>query len=889
MQKALKKAHNNFTMTDLTKGLTQKEAEELIKKYNHNEIKEVKHTTTFQIFLRQIKSNMVVYLLIFAMIISFFVQENITGYTLIAIIFLIILIGFFQEYKAEKAIQALKNIIVPISIVIRDGKEKEIPTRELVPGDILILRTGEKIPADCVIVEEKELRVNESILTGESAEISKKAAKNIETCTNDNKLFMGTFVVNGRCVAQVTHTGMNTEFGKIARLIAITEKELPLQKKVNKIVKYTVSIGLFVSVLTAIIMLIKTSPLTYENGIDILIVAIALSVSAFPEGFPVVLMTTLASGAYQMAKKNAIVSRMSIIETLGETTVICSDKTGTITKGEMTIKKIFIDNKIIDVSGSGYNAEGSFTYEKRNFDILKNAAGKYLLKAALFCNDSKIKRIGDDKNYQVSGNSTEAALSIIAAKANLFKEDANFKRLEEIPFNSSRKMMSVICEENKRYFVYSKGAPEIILKQCTHIKTSKGTIKLTQKEKERIFKINYELTANAYRTLAIAYKQIKSPAKDGFEKGLVFLGLAGMEDAPREEVAESIALCKSAGIKVKMITGDHEETAKAIARQIGLSGIVINGPEMDNMTDDELARNIDNIAIFARVRPEHKIRIVRILKSKGEVVAMTGDGVNDAPALKEAQVGIAMGKKGTDVTRDVADLVLKDDHFSTIVDAIKEGRTIFNNIKKFATYQLSCNLSELFLIFTAILIGLPLPLVALQILFMNMITDDSSAITLGFNPASLDAMKIPPRKKSFILNKDLLITLAIIGVFIGSVVLGVFYTVLNVFHQPIEIARTTALITLVIMEIINAFNFRSLRTPFYKLPIMANKYLFYAGIFSLFATAVVIYTPLNRIFQTAPVHIFYWIGSFIISISVLLLFDAIKLLNQKYKFFDYEG
>jgi len=877
-------------METTLKGLTEREAEELLKKYNHNEIKEVKHTTILQILLRQIKNNMVAYLMIFAIIISFTVNEKITGYALIVTLFLIIIIGFFQEYKAEKAIQALKNIIVPVSIVIRDGKEIEIPTRNLVPGDILILRTGEKIPADCVIVEAKELRVNESVLTGESAEIPKKAAKNIENPENENKIFMGTFVVNGRCIAQVIHTGMNTEFGKIARLISTTEKELPLQNKINKIVKYLIWLGLIFSALTAIIMIIRAMPLSYEDLVDIMIVAIAFSVSSFPEGFPVVLMTTLASGAYQMAKKNAIVNRMSIIETLGETTVICSDKTGTITKGEMAIKKIFVDNKLIDVSGSGYNAEGVFSYEKRNFDIMKNPVGSSLLRASLLCNDSKIKRIGDDKNYQVVGSSTEAALSIMSAKADFFKDDILFRRIEEIPFNSNRKMMSVICEENKKYFVYSKGAFEVIIKKCSHIKTSKGIIKLTKKEKEKLFKINHELTTNAYRTLAIAYKQVKSPTKDSFEKELVFLGLVGMEDAPRDEVAESIALCKSAGIKVKMITGDHEETAKAIARQIGLSGNVITGQEMDNMTDDELAKNIDNIAVFARVRPEHKLRIVTILKNKGEVVAMTGDGVNDAPALKEAQVGIAMGRKGTDVTRDVADLVLRDDHFSTIVDAIKEGRTIFTNLRKFTTYQISCNIAEIILIFVAILIGMPLPLVALQILFMNIITDDISAITLGFNPASLDAMKVPPRKKSFIINKDLTITLLIMGVIMGNLTLATFYYVLNVLHQPLEVARTAALLALIFFELTNAFNFRSLRAPFYKLPFLSNKLLFYASVISIIATIFIVYNPLmNTVFSTVPIGIEYWLGTFLLSISVVVIFDIIKVLNRRYKFFDYEG
>ncbi|MCK5450039.1 cation-transporting P-type ATPase [Candidatus Pacearchaeota archaeon] len=858
------------------KGLTEKEAKEKLGEYGLNELKEILHVSPLRILLRQIKNNFVIYLLSVAAIISFFVGKSVTAYTILVVIVVVIGIGFFQEYKAEKAISALKRMIMPISIVIRDGKEIEVPSKEIVPGDIIILRTGEKIPADCLILEAKELRVNEAVLTGESQEVKKIETKNEKDYKKENQIFMGTLIVNGRCVAKVLHTGMNSEFGKIAGMISTAEKELPLQEKINSITKYMVFVVLTVSILTGFVMLVRGAPISYELFVDVLIVVIALSVSAFPEGLPVVLMTTLASGAYNMAKKNAIVNRMSIIETLGETTVICSDKTGTITTSEMTARKIFCDNKIFEISGTGYEATGDFSYNGEKINIQKNNSLNLLLKAGILCNDSKIKRTGTGNEYSLRGTSTEGALLIASAKAGIFVEDLKIIRKRETPFNSERKIMSVEVKEKNGTYIYVKGALEVLLENCKFIQREDRIFTLREKDKKLIIKNGQELTSKSLRTLAIAYKK-SSSNKNSFEEELIFLGLVGMEDPPREEVKEAIKLCYDAGIKVKMITGDNKETAIAIAKQINLKkGEVIEGKEIDNFSDEDLVRVVRGAVIFARVRPEHKLRIVKALKQNGEIVTMTGDGVNDAPALKEAHIGVAMGIGGTDVTREVADLTLKDNNFATMVSAIREGRTIFNNIQKFATYQLSCNYAELFVIFFGILLGLPLPLLALQILFMNLITDNLPAITLGFNQSSQDVMKTKPRKKSQILNKNLITLILLTGTIIGLIVLGVFYFSLTVLKQELITARTTALVTLIFFEIANAFNFRSFRKQVLNRSLFINKSLVYASAISILATLLIIYTPLNKVFETAPISLFNFLLAFVASLSIIFIFDILK-------------
>lgn len=873
-------------------GLTKKEAEKRLEQYGLNEPKDVYKVTPFKILMRQIKRNFIIYLLFAAMFISFFVGKSVTAYTILAVIAMVIVVGFVQEYRSEKAISSLKSMLVPVSIVVRDGKEQEVQSSHLVPGDILILRNGEKIPADCILLEEKELRVNESVLTGESRDIKKRAG-NEKKYSDENLVFMGTYVVSGRAVAKVIHTGMNTKFGKIAGLISTTEKELPLQRKVNHIAKYMATLSIIISVLTGIIMLFSVEEITKEVIINILIIVIALSVSAFPEGFPLVLITALSSGTYRMARLNAIVNRMSIIETLGETTVICSDKTGTITKGEMTVKKIFFGNDFYDVSGAGYEANGEFTCKNKKIDIRKEPFYNILFNNAVLCNDAIIERTGKENEFKVSGSPTESALLVLAAKAGLYKEDIVYKRVQEIPFNSDRKMMSVMCKINGEDIVYSKGAAEYLIRHCRYIQKKNRIVKLTEEDRIAVFAANESLAKESFRTLAFAYKKAISFSKDPLEEDLIFIGLVGMEDPPRDEVKESIRQCMSAGIKVKMITGDNKETALSIAKQIGLKGKVLLGQELDTMTDDELPKIISSISIFARVKPEHKLRIIKALKSNGEIVTMTGDGVNDAPALKGAHIGVAMGKNGTDVSRSVADLTLKDDHFSTIVLAISEGRTIFKNIRKFVTYQLSCNFAELSILFFGVilspLLGWQVPLLlALQILFMNLITDDLPAITLAVNHSSKDAMSDKPRKNSEILDKKLIGLLIFNGTLMMSFTLLSYFFSFNILSKSIEYSRTVALMTLIFLEIASAFSFRSFRKGVLNRGLLVNPYLFYASAISLIATFVIIYSPLNKLFETVPIAMDGFMIGISLSLLLVTIFDLLKYINNKKKFFDFE-
>jgi P-type Ca2+ transporter type 2C len=647
------------------------------------------------------------------------------------------------------------------------------------------------------------------------------------------------------------------------------------------------------AILTGLIIL-SNQEFTQALFIDVLILVIAISVSAFPEGFPVVLITTLSVGAYKMAKKNAIVNRMSIIETLGETTVICSDKTGTITKGEMTAKKIYCQGNLYDISGIGFESGGDFSLSNKKIKISDDKNLKLLMQTAALCNDAIIKKVEDDNCYHINGMPTEAALLIMAAKANIFREDFSGERTEEITFSSERKMMSVLFKDKKNYSVFSKGALEILLKKCSRIQKKAGIRKIVKNDIEKIMTEYEKMTSAAFRTIALAYKNTKITRKDDLEKDLIFLGLIGIEDPPRTEVKNSIAVCKKAGIDVKMITGDNKKTAISVAEQISLKkGKVIEGEEMDKLTDDELARIVKDISVFARVRPEHKIRIVRALKEKGEIVTMTGDGVNDSPALKEAHIGVAMGKAGTDVSRSVADLILKDDNFSTIVDAISEGRAIFNNIQKFTSYQLSCNYAELAIIFIGVLLapvlGWPVPiLLALHILFMNLITDNLPAITLGFNNGSPDIMEKPPRKNATILNKNTIIPLIISSFIMTVFALMAFYIAYNLLELSIEQSRTLALLVLILLEIVGAFSFRSFRKVVIGRSLFVNKYLVYASAASLLATIAIIYTPLSAPFETAPLSLAAWSGAAAAALLAVLIVDIIKKINNKKKYLIFE-
>lgn len=874
-------------MPSLTQGLNTQEATKKLKDYGFNEIIDSTKSGPIKILFRQVQKNSVVYMLLASAIISFLVGKNVTAYTVLAVIVAVISIGFVQEYKAEEAINSLKKMIMPVSIVFRDGKKKEVPARELVPGDIVLLGNGEKIPADCVILEEHELRVNESTLTGESKEISKDALLSGDAA-DINKVYMGTYIVNGRAVAQVSHTGMNTKFGKIAHLISTAEKELPLQEKINKITKYMVIVAIVAASITGLLMLYRAGNLSEEVLITVLIAVVAMSVSSFPEGFPVVLATTLAVGAKRMSAKNAIVNRMSIIETLGEATIICSDKTGTITRGEMTVKFIFTGEALYQVEGTGYIAHGNVIKDKNPIDTANEPVLQKLITTSLLCTDAEIERTGTDQEYKAIGTPTEAALLILGAKTNTFKENLSESRVEERPFNSERKMMSILASDGSEYTVCAKGAPEILLEKCSKYLKNGVETDLTPAVLKTFKDLQTEMAANAYRTLAIAYKKLNSADKNYTEEDLVLLGVVSMEDPPREEVKEALLTAARAGIKVRMITGDNKETALAIAKQIGLGSTVLEGKDLDQLSDTELQLALKNTHVFARVKPEHKIRIVKALKDSDEIVAMTGDGVNDAPALKEAHIGIAMGKNGTDVSRSVADLTLKDDNFATIIDAIAEGRTVFNNIRKFVTYQLSCNFAEISILFIGVIVApfldWSIPLItSIQILFMNLVTDNLPSITLGLNPTSKDIMEDQPHRNAQILNKTLIKLLIVTGMVMCVLTLSSFYVSHNVLGHSKEVAQTLALASLIIIEIGTAFSFRSFRKMAIGRSLFVNQALAIASFVSIMATLLIVYTPLSTTFETVYLKPEYWLIPICLTIVAVAIHDIIKNFNLKNK------
>ncbi len=868
-------------------GLTKKEAENNLSKYGVNEIKDVSKKSPFKILLRQIKNNFIFYLLFLAMIVSFFVGKTTTAYVIFFVIIITIGTGFFQEYRAEKAVQALKNMIMPISIVIRDGKEQEIPSREIVPGDVLVLRSGEKIPADCLIIEESELIVNESSLTGESKEIRKIVTK-LTNYKEENMVFMGTFVLKGRCIAKVLHTGMNARFGKISEMISSAEKELPLQEKLNKISKYMAFVAIFFSVITGLFMILS-NPAGEGIYVEALILMIALSVSAFPEGLPVVLITCLSYGAHKMAKNNAIVNRLSVIESLGETTVICTDKTGTITRGEMTVNKVYSGGYMFEVSGAGYNAEGFISLNSKKIILEKYKTLNLLLQSAVICNDASIQRTGEDMQFKTIGSPTESAMLVLASKAELYKDDIEFSRIVEIPFDSSTKIMATLNKMNGEKVVFAKGAPEFLLKKCKFIQKDNGVFRLTERERKDILEINKRMSSSALRTIAFAYKYSKTDRKSSLIEDLIFTGFTGIRDPPRAEVKEAIRVCHGAGIKVKMITGDNMETAIAIANEVGLHGESMTGEDLDNLSDEELSDIVSGTVIFARVRPDHKLRIVKALKSIGEIVTMTGDGVNDAPALKEAHIGVAMGLYGTDVSRSVSDLTLKDDNFATIVSAIREGRGIFNNIRKFTGYILSCNYAELSILFMGVLLspifGWQIPLIlAIQILFMNLVTDDLPAITLSMTPYSQDIMNEKPRIKEPIINKKIFLVSLLSGLLMMLVSLLVFYVEFNILGASIDKARTVALLTLILLEIANAYNFLSYKREVFFGTLFANKYLTLASAISIIATFIIIYTPANIIFGTVPIGSVEWLVGLGASFFIIIVSNIVKKINNQGKY-----
>lgn len=847
-------------------GLSSQEAKNRLKEYGPNILKEEKRKSPILLFLEQFISP-VVWILIGAMVLSYLFHETTDTIVIGAIVVLNALLGFVQEYKAEGAIEALKKLIALKTIVIRDGKEREISAEELVPGDVILLQTGDKAPADAQLLESANLQTQEAALTGESTPVRKDLVVYTEKtpiAERKSLLYAGTIIVSGHAKAVVVQTGMKTEMGKIAKLIQEAKPEPTLLQK--ELGTLSIFLGGLVVAIAGIVFL-----LGYIQGretTEMIMASIALAVAAIPEGLPAVVTIALSVGVVRMARTNALIRKLPSVETLGACSVICSDKTGTLTHNEMTVVRLYANRQEIGVSGAGYEPTGMFTKNPENC--------KQLLVCGVLNNDSNLVK---NETWQSIGDPTETALLVAAKKAGIdpLKLRTEYPRTGEIEFTSERKRMTTIHKVGAKKIAYVKGAPEIILARCTKILIDNRVYKLTREEKNRIFEKNEEFAEKALRVLGFAYKEITNEKKaEEVESELTFLGLQAMIDPPRKEVRDAIALCESAGIKVVMITGDHLKTAQAIAKDLAIPGRAITGPEIETIPD--FAKEVEEIGVYARVDPEHKMKIVEALKKNRHVVAMTGDGVNDAPALKKADIGIAMGISGTEVAKEASTMILADDNFTSIVNAVREGRVIFDNIKKFVVYLLSCNLGEVLTVFMAMLIKMPLPLTALQILWMNLVTDGLPALALGVEPPEPGVMKRQPRNiKEKIVSPGRALNMTLVGGFMTLVTLFVFD-----YYQPeidLAYAQTVAFSTLIFAQIMNSIAQRSEHDSIFKLG-FTNRWIWGAILSTVILQLILLYTPLSTVFGAVPLDSFDLLIVFGAGISVLVFAELLKVVRR---------
>ncbi|MEM2027547.1 MAG: calcium-translocating P-type ATPase, PMCA-type [Candidatus Bathyarchaeia archaeon] len=882
-------------------GLSAEEARKRLLEYGPNKLISKGGVNPIKIFLNQFK-DIFVLMLIAAVIISVAMafakpeppttEDYADALTIGAIVILNAVVGFVQEYRSEKAIEAMRRLTAPKATVIRDGHSVIIPAEEVVPGDILVLETGDRVAADARLIEVVELKTNEAVLTGESTPVEKHVGilpENTPVSDRRNMVFMATHVIYGRGKAVVTSTGMRTEFGKIAELVQeMEEEETPLKAKLERFAK---KLGVIVIVICVIVFALELIDIYVygaakaESLMDAFFTAVALAVSAVPEGLPAVVTVTLALGARELAKRNAIIRRLSSAETLGSVTVICSDKTGTLTKGEMTVRRIYVNGKIIEVTGVGYEAKGEFLEGDKRVDVKSRPDLSLLLIGSALCTNAQY----DGKS--VFGDLTEGALIVAAAKAGLWKEDLEkiYPRIYEVPFTSERKKMTTVHKSNDgRLMVFMKGAPEVVLQHCTHILKNGKPERLSERDRKEILSVNERMASEALRVLGVAYRELNEneidlgkEAQKVIESNLIFIGLLGMIDPPREEAKIANQVCQKAGIKTVMITGDHKLTAIAIAKEIGImqeGDLALTGEELDRMNDEEFEKIVENVKVYARVSPEHKLRIVRALKKKGHIVAMTGDGVNDAPALKQADIGIAMGITGTDVTKEAADMILADDNFATIVRAIEGGRTIYDNIRKFAFFLLRCNFDELFVIGTFALLGLELPLTPGMILWINLVTDGGPAIALSQDPPAEDVMSRPPRdpKEGILQGKVASILATMVTQFLGTAVL--FYVAYYIWGRPLEEARTLAFVQATLQELVVVWNSRSDTKNAFKVGFTNNKYLLAAVLASAALTALVPYFGIIfgiPLFGAAPLDLQDWLLAAPISLMGFLIMPEI--------------
>ena len=851
---------------EFTRGLSTREAEKRQMSYGLNELKHNKKKSPFLIFLSQF-NDFITWVLIGATIISGIMGDVADAITILIIVFVNAILGFIQEFKTEKSLEALQELAAPTCKVVRDGAIKVINSRELTIGDLVVLEAGDRIPADGNFVDCQNLMVDESLLTGESVGVSKDAELEVGKNGDKNRCigFMGTIILKGRGLLLVDAIGMKTEMGKIANLLDnIEEEKSPLKIRLDSLGKILVAICLVICFIVTVLGIIRGNDIA-----EMFLLGVSLAVAAIPEGLAAIVTVALALGVNRMLKRNALVRKLPAVETLGCTSVICSDKTGTLTQNRMTVKEILVNGKIHEVDKG----------MPENHEMLK--------KAFVYCNDTNYDYSKKDMEKALMGDPTETALIKV-----FFKNAKDIKafvsggvRTFEIPFDSNRKMMSVIIQEHNKEVCYMKGAPERVLERCSGILENGKVRPLTAQKKKQIYNYIEAMSNRALRCIAAAYKDEGVVKNNIVENDLIFLGVAGSIDPPRLEVRDAVLKCKMAGIKPVMITGDHKNTALAIAKSINICNRddqALTGEELEKMSDKELVEKVAKVRVFARVSPNHKLRIVKAFKKTGNIVAMTGDGVNDAPAIKEADIGVAMGISGTDVTKEAAAMVLIDDNFATIVSAVEEGRIIYDNIRKFIRYLLSCNLGEVLTMFLASLFYLPNPLTPIQILFVNLATDGLPAIALGVDPADKDIMRQQPREKDeSIFARGLWEKIVVRGCLIGvctllSFMVGRFYML------DLATCRTIALCTLVMSQLFHVFECRSERHSIFEIKLFTNPYLVGAVLISIVMICSILYIPfLGSIFNTVPLRFKEWSLVLFFSGSIFLINSIYLLIKSK--------
>ncbi len=874
-----------YSLNTSINGLSEEEAKERLIKYGLNEITSEKKESPFILLLNQFKSVLIVILTI-AAIASISIGETIEAIAIIVIVLLAGILGFVQEFQAAKAIDSLKKLAAPFATAIRDGEAKSLPSKEIVLGDIITIKSGDKIPADARLIEAINLKIDEASLTGESTSVEKESDIHLDEETplaeRKNMLYTGTSVLYGRGKAIVVSIGMNTEFGKIASLLQTTEsRKTPLQISIDDLGRKLGILSIIIAIVLSVVGIFKGYPL-----IDMFIWGVAIAVAVIPEALPAVVTISLALGVRRMVQKKALVRKLPAVETLGAVNIICSDKTGTLTQDEMTIRKIYVDDKLIDVSGVGYEQVGNFSIDSKNKNPKDINDLELLLTLGSLCNDAQLKFI--DGVWNVLGDPTEGAIIVAAEKAKLNVNEIKnkFKRIFEFPFSSDRKKMTTVHQSVNKIYSISKGAPEIILESCNDYLHNGEILPLIENEKQKILNLILKLGEQALRVLAISYKELLIDSfNEEIEQDMIFAGLVAMMDPPREEVKEAIKTCETSGIKPIMITGDQKTTAVAIAKELGIlkSGISLSGQELEKLSDDEFENIIDRTEVFARISPEHKLKIVEALIKKGNIVAMTGDGVNDAPALKKADIGIAMGITGTEVSKEASDMILTDDNFAYIVSAIEEGRSIFENIRKYLVFLLSGNIGTVFALIISFIANLPLPLTAAQILFINFIMDGIIAIALGVEPPEPGIMNRKPRKvQEGVLNKFSLSYISLVGFWISIVTTLAYILSFNLGFSK-EKAITIFFATLIASRLFNGLNCRSLTQSIFKMGFFKNKAFIGGILITITLTLLLIYINIfAKAFQIVPFLIQDWIIVFIFSFTVLIVVEISKFIRGKF-------